>query len=189
MIIESIQFYSDLEMRTVNGESVYPNNYAYSNVRAWLNGCDGSSYNVNNYAGKGFLDISFTAYEKDLINYTLVNNNSAGPLSGNFATTETTDKVYLLNYSEVTNTNYSFTSTTEANESRKAILSDYTRCNWCHMIDNQYGSWWLRSTYYDQSNKGTSARVVYNNGVVGNNDSGVNDTYYGVRPAITITLK
>ena len=183
LIIDNRDFYHKVNERDriINGQTIYPNNYEYSDIRAWLNGYDGSSYNVDNYNGIGFYDIVFTNAEKEIINNTLVDNSlvSTNESSNNLLCNDTNDKIYLLSKKDVLNETYGFSSTTSADETRKAVVSDYAR--------SKYGSglWWLRSPKNEYINV---ARVVARDGDADYPDGLVSDTYYGVRPALTITI-
>ena len=42
--------------RSIDGEDVYENNYKYSNVRAWLNGYNGTDYKMPDYTNTGLLN-------------------------------------------------------------------------------------------------------------------------------------
>ena len=83
--------------RTVEGITVYPNNYKYSNVRAWLNGLDGTNYNVSNYTNNGFYDVAFSNFEKAKIKKDTVTNYSS---TNQYSCDDTQDKVFLLSESE-----------------------------------------------------------------------------------------
>jgi len=120
--LESLEFYSSTFNRTIDGSTIYANNYKYSNLRAWMNGLDGSSYNVDDYTNKGFLDIAFDEGEKNLIKTTTVDNSSSTTqtiIGNEYACENTQDKIFALSYSEVN----SFVS----NDSRIAEVSDYGR--------------------------------------------------------------
>lgn len=186
MLLDNIYFYQACgAARKINSILVYPNNYEYSNIRAWLNGYDGSSYNVDNYTNKGFIDIAFTEEERKLINSTLVNNSlaSTGDSANSYVCNDTTDKIYLLSFNEATNTNYGF----DNDESRRAIVSDYARSKSCFIWtgSTSYGSgyWWLRSPRCDYYNDARSVKYLGNI-----NTTLINHSDNGVRPALEITI-
>ena len=191
MILDNTNFYhSSSDERIINGKTIYANNYEYSNVRAWLNGYDGTTYNVDNYTGKGFLNIAFTKKEQQLISTTIVDNSleSTKDESNNYICNDTTDKIYLLSRNDVLNENIGFNSDylTE-DEARRAIVSDFARTNSCvyATISTYYGNgfWWIRSPY---SLKNTHSRVVNHTGST-INGSNVNTSYYGIRASLTIS--
>ncbi len=187
MLLDCQEFYKKWdENRTINGKTIYPNNYEYSHVRAWLNGYDGSSYSVNNYTNKGFIDIAFTAEERKLINTTLVDNSlsSTCDSKNSYICNNTNDKIYLISHKEATNTSYGFTNSTSTTTTREAKATDYAKAKGCYV--NKYNgnsSWWLRSptSYYS-----SYARSVNNSGSIGSYY--VNDSRYGVRAALEITI-
>ncbi len=190
MILDNTSFYSSTSSRTINNSTIYANNYEYSNIRAWLNGYNGTDYNVSDYTNKGFIDIAFTEVEKLLINSTLVDNSlsSTGYTTNPYICNNTTDKIYLLSYSDVTNTSYGFSSSYSACDvARRAQLSDFARSKGCYMsTSTSYlgnGYWWLRSP----SNKYSySAKGVFNDGYIYNYY--VANTDVGARPALEITI-
>ena len=191
MLLDNTNYYHTRdEIRTINNESIYSNSYKYSNVRAWLNGYDGSTYNVDNYSGIGFYDIAFTEEEKTLIKTTLVDNSVeiTGYESNQYACENTSDKLYLLSYKDVTNTLYGFDTTANGSTSMEAIVSDYARAKYCGMStsssDYGMGLWWLRSPYYVES---SAVRTVYPGGSVYYDY--VYFSYDAIRPAMRIILE
>lgn len=172
MILDNSCYFNHIYDRN----KIYANNYQYSNIRAWLNGYNGTSYSVDNYANKGFYDIAFIEVEKILINSTLVDNNTSN---------DTTDKIYLLSIGEVLESSYGFNNDTN----RQTQISDYARSNGCKMISSGNGIWWTRTgnAYNYQS------RYVFYDGSI-NDDDGiyyvidVDRKYCGIRPALEITI-
>ena len=142
-LLDTQQFYTSTSNRTLNGQTIYQNNYEYSNIRAWLNGYNGTSYKVEDYTNKGFIDIAFTEEEQGIIKTTLVDNSvsSTGDSTNEYVCDNTYDKIYLLSYKEVTNTTYGFKS----DSSREAQPTDYALARYCCMNSNGNGDWGLRS--------------------------------------------
>ena len=102
--ISTIYQYNDSGIRNVNGVNIQPTNYKYSEARAFLNGYDGTSYNISNYENKGFYQSAFNDNEKALIAQALVDNSveSIG-LFGKpeIACEDTQDYVYLPSCTEM----------------------------------------------------------------------------------------
>ena len=149
------------------------NDYADGGLRAWLNG--------------EFLNSAFGEVAQGLIETTEVDNSeySTGDISNPYACENTFDKVFLLSYREVVNSEYGFSSDT----ARQMTVSDYARSTGAYMNKSSSyfgcGIWWLRSPddYYSYY-----ARYV---DVYGNADGSrlvSNDDYCGVVPALNITL-
>ena len=147
--------------------SFYANNYEESHIRAWLN--------------ESFYDTAFTAAEKNAIKTTVVDNSESttGYISNPYACNNTNDKVFLLSYSEATNSSYGF-SIYDYN-SRIKIPTAYAKAQGAHVFSGA-GLWWLRSPSdlddYD-------ARLVNFDGYV---YILVYNTYIGVVPALHLTL-
>ncbi len=187
MLLDCQQFYISSKNRTINSKTIYPNNYEYSNIRAWLNGYDGSSYNVDSYTNKGFIDIAFTEDERKLINTTLVDNSvlSTGYSPNYCICNNTNDKIYLISYKEVTNQSYGFTNSVDRTTTRMAQATDYVKAIGIDIrrIEGSSG-WWLRSPhdYYSYSTRSVGAYGEFVNG---------NAYEYpkGVRAALEITIE
>ena len=181
LILDYSVFYEDyLYNRTINNNTVYPNSYEFSNIRAWLNGYDGSSYDVYNYTGKGFIDRAFTEEERKSINETNIDNSASTTESqkNEYSCNNTLDKIYLLSYQE--GYNY-FTSKAE----RKAKVTDYAKVRGVNKFSDGYAHFWLRSPSCKYN---YAANLVFFNGEI-NSQTLIGSFNAGVRPVIEITIK
>ncbi len=187
--------------------NIYPNNYKYSQIRAYLNGLDyyydydqSSTSKKTEYTGKGFLQTAFTATAQSKIAETVVDNSDASttdagnnlPKATTYACANTTDKIFLLSEKEVTTTAYDFDAydTYEA-RTRIRFPTDYAKANYAYQMSrDDYGrtvyggSWWLRSPYYDHSSNACS--VSYAGHAYYFYD--VSSAFIGVVPALSISL-
>ena len=156
----------------------YSNNYAESDIRAWLNAT--------------FYEIAFNELQREIILTTMVDNSvySTGYSYLPYACEDTEDKIFLLSYREVTNSEYGFSSSYSIDDdiARIVLTSDYSRATGVYMnISSDYygnGCWWLRSPYSYDSN---CARFVYYDGSV-YDDSYVYSSSSGVVAALKIRL-
>ena len=180
-IIANHYYHHTTSSTTIEGETVYAHNYKHSDIRAWLNG--------------EFLNTAFGEVAQGLIETTEVDNSASSTAysSNQYACENTFDKVFLLSYREVVNSEYGFASSSSTDDTaRRMTVSDYARSTGAYMdiymdISNDYfgcGFWWLRSPYHYYSD---SALYVYDDGSV-NLSCGVNDDRRGVVPALNITL-
>ena len=199
-----IPYYVDTSTRAITGAgTVYPNNWQYSTIRAWLNG----SYEANDpqdttYTGKGFLQTAFTADAQSLIADTTVDNSpaSTNPASdpnlwengeNPYASdTPTTDNVFLLSEKEATNSEYGFDEYNGygTGNTRIRVTTDYAKATGAYQGDSSagYGGWWwLRSPDCSIVN---NARVILNYGDANSRDDFVDLTNGGVVPALSISL-
>ena len=180
-IYSRIPYYGTTSNRDLSGTTIYPNNYKYSNIRAYLNSTrnqfeiDGGSpteYDVD-WAGKGFLTSAFTGDELAKIKTTAVDNSAAstGYDSNEYACENTEDKVFLMSYRETQNELYGLSK----NADRIMQATDYARANGAD------GYWWLRSPY---SHYSLHARGIDYDGYsyLGN----VDIRYVGVVPALIV---
>ena len=180
-ILDASCFYSeDDEIRTIDGQTVYPNNYKYSDIRNFLNG--------------EFLNKAFTMNQQNTLLTTEV-DNSAGTtysLSNEYVCENTYDKIYLLSYHDIINTNYGFCSDKNCYDPvRQAKTTDYAKATgvwWTVYIDNvnrnDYCCWLLRSPncFYIHD-----SLTVNQNGFIDiyGYNVGIID---GVRPAATLII-
>ena len=196
MIIDSREYcnFDEETQQTVkyshNGGNGYANNYALSDIRAWLNDT--------------FYNTAFSALQKEYIKLTTVKNDlrSANPNSyPNFETSDkymsflcedTEDHIFLLSFQEATNDAYGFNPDMDnvADPAREKIPTDYAKCQDVKVSkDTGYvgngAYWWLRTpAEYDA---GGVARMVIWNGAAGGG-GGVSLAHVGVVPALVIDL-
>ena len=173
-----------------NGGNGYANNYALSDIRAWLNDT--------------FYNTAFSALQKEYIKLTTVKNDlrSANPNSDptfetsdkymSFLCEDTEDHIFLLSFQEATNDAYGFNPDMDnvADPAREKIPTDYAKCQDVNVSkDTGYVGngtyWWLRTpAEYDA---GGVARGVVFNGAAGGG-IGVSNVHVGVVPALVINL-
>ncbi len=116
--------------------------WAQSYVRSWLNGY-GSESNIsgNSFKNNSFIKSAFTATEEEaLIATTIpVSNNPSNNASGGEATT---DKVFLLSYQEVTNTEYGFNAEGSAEDpARVRVNTAYVNAGGSARQKNSKSDW------------------------------------------------
>ncbi len=137
-LLDAHRYYSSTSDRTIDGETVYANNYEHSDIRSWLNG--------------DFYDSAF-ALDDFLIQTVTVNNSAAttGSSTNKYACNDTQDKVYLLSYQDYENVDY-FPN----KASRCCKPTDLAKANgayYSHDGSNYDGSgdYWTRSPSFDSS--------------------------------------
>lgn len=104
------------ETREIDGETIYPNNYKESEIRAWLN--------------NEFYNTAFSQLHKELIQITEVDNSAETTNSDTniYACENTFDKVFLPSYQDVINEDYGFSPSIETDDEMRFIdTSDYSR--------------------------------------------------------------
>ena len=156
--------------------------YKYSAIRAWLN--------------DELLNSAFGEVAQGLIETTEVDNSaySTGHNSNPNACENTSDKVFLLSYREVINSDYGFASTSWTYDTaRRMTVSDYARSTgaYTHMnTSNSYygcGEWWLRSP-----NASAMCEIAHSVPAFGSPHYGGGVVhivdYFGVVPAMNIKL-
>ena len=169
--IDSQEFYDNYDERTINGKTIYANNYEYSNIRTWLNST--------------FYNTAFTSTEKSAIVATTLDNSEYSTYCSGYDSNSTTDNVWLLSYAEAQNADYGFTTDIDSTETRQTKTTDYAKSQGIYVSNtNKCTSWRLRSA----GNDDYRACYVYSDGYV-YSSRGVHYTGYGVRPSLTLHLK
>ena len=172
VLLDTCYFYHEASnvVRTIDGKSVYNSNYKYSDVRPFIN--------------ETFYDGAFIFGDSN-IQITEVDNSKSSTSSsaGSYVCDNTFDKVFLLSYEEIRNTDYFATT-----GSRGCITTDYSRVRRAMYSTNSsyfhYGYYWTRSPETDGLNIRTYS--VYPSGSLYGDDTSY--TYQSIRPAITITV-
>ena len=174
--IDSQEYYDNTDDRTIDGKTIYANNYEYSNIRTWLNNT--------------FYNTAFTSTEKKAIIATTLDNSAYSTDCSEYDSNSTTDNVWLLNYDEAMKAEYGFAAyNNDYIGNRTAYTTDYAKSQGIYVNNtNKWTDWRLRSAgcdYYD-------ACFVYGDGYVYVNDycsHYVSSADHGVRPSLTLHLK
>ena len=140
-ILDVHEFYGSKEMRSIGGKDVYPNNYEYSDVRAWLNG--------------DFLNQAF-AYGKSHLRKTIVGNSSDTVGTGvTYAGKDTEETIYLPSYKELLNPSYRFSGDMGADTERKRLVSDWAILQGAYCEKDWAGCYCTRSASNAQTEEPT----------------------------------
>jgi len=202
ILTANVPYYGSTSTRSLNGTTIYANNYKYSNIRAFLNGTanqfvkDGGTSNgyTIDWSDKGFLQSAFTSSAQSLIATTSVDNSAASTTDSgsnltqatSYACEDTSDKIFLLSEKEATTASYGFAyySSSGTGNTRIRVTTDYAKANYAYQsTSSSYGGyWWLRSPYYASSNL---AHLVGCDGSADSLDS-VHYTLRGVVPALCL---
>lgn len=159
--------------RTIDGQTIYPNNYKYSDIRTWIN--------------EDFCNSAFSL-GNEYIQTTSVDNSAFTTDSSNnsYACDNTEDKVFLPSYEDYTNSSYGFSGDISSSLTRHCKTTDWARARDAHHSTNSSSlyndSYWTRSPHNESSNGVWSAAPDGNiyDGWVCSNDC--------VRPAITLKI-
>lgn len=174
-VIDEVTYYQNRgeATRTIDGKTVYPNNYRYSDIREFLN--------------NDFLVTAFPWGGSDRIVTTEVDNSlsSTKMKIDKYVCENTQDKVFLPSRKDLTNSSYGFATGLEDEDmARQGYPSDY--CIASHSISSVDG--YLTTIYWTRSPRDEpyGAWSVRFNGVL-NYDSTVTGAR-GIRPMIKISL-
>ena len=133
ILMSNVPYYVINNNRTISGNTVYPNNYKYSTIRAYLNGKYESddTQKKTAYTDEGFLQTAFTSAAQLLIAETEVDNTKETTDNAATYTCEnTTDKIFLLSYSELRNRDYGFRrNNSTIDYLLKRVTTDYAKAN------------------------------------------------------------
>lgn len=179
VLLDAHCYYNSRSTRTIDGETVYPNNYKYSDIRAWLN--------------EDFYNSAF-ALGNSHIQTTTVDNSATTTESkiNSFACANTEDKVFLPSYQDYINTSYGFSTLKQSTDTRYCKTTDWARARGAsYRTSNgsqQYnGAYWTRSPYSANSNTYSDySRLVITDGEI--NVASVRYTDGCVRPGLSIKI-
>lgn len=200
-------------IRKINGAYVYPNNYEYSTVRAFLNGytyiyqqgeseslTDENIVTKDEYLNKGFLQLAFSTDNIEKIFTTSVTNSEATTQDSGKTITAApkkyrcgtlTDKVFLLSEQNVTSTGFGFAkspSASGAGNKRIRFSTDYAKAKGVFLQGYEsYGTrWMLRSP---ASTADSAVHMVEIDGDATDTMNGTSDSAdIGIVPAITMDI-
>ncbi len=180
LLLDNETYISNNSTRTIDGKTVFPNNYKHSKIREWLN--------------NKFYNLAFYKYGKNYIQLTNVDNSAAttdldNSSSNRFWCEDTQDNVFLLSYKDYLNSDYGFSTSKNSNETRYCQPTDWAKANGSYYSD-QYknnGIYWTRTPYCFNYNDTSHVFYISNGGTVSHylDDT---QTDCSVRPAITIKL-
>ena len=149
--------------------TVYANNYTESSIRAWLN--------------NDFYETAFTDAQKANIVEKKLSHGCGWDT--NYSSEDTTDKIFMLSYSDAVNGTYGFSTNTaefSADKAKNTQGTDYAKCQGLSVNDKGNSGWWLRSP----GREAGSAEAVTADGVISHSFT-VNTVSEGVRPACILS--
>ena len=177
VVLDISYYYENEESRTIDGETIYSNNYKYSTLREFLN--------------NGFYNTAFTLMQQSAILTTEVDNSVDGTnytlyhKSTKYACENTFDKIYALSYREVSMSYFGDSTETAGNE-RILKVTDYAKAKgvyWGIESPTYGGNWWLRSP--NCLNERTASYVHAGSSLMFDS---VSNTQMGVAPAMRLSI-
>lgn len=167
LALDSRHYLQSEKNRTIQGNTVYPNNWEYSQIRSFLNDT--------------FYNTAFDSTQKEYILHTLIDNSSTAEDGNNnvYASmqTNTFDSVYLLSYSDYNDIKYNADNSLNG----MVFATDYAKAQGVYTSTAGYAKWWLRSPASDLKTGVSTAGV---NGEI--YTTLVTDSNIGVVPVIRI---
>ena len=128
-------YYSSTSSRTIDGETVYANNYEHSGIRTWLN--------------DDFYNSAFALGKSNILTTTVDNSaSSTDDLNSPYASNNTQDKIFLLSYKDYINSDYGFSTETGQTNTRSCKTTDWARARGSYYNTGSYpynGLSWTRS--------------------------------------------
>ncbi len=157
--------------------------------------CNWENSDIRNLLNNNFYNKAFNDSQQGIIETSLVDNSIGTGFYTNttrfpyIEQNDTNDKVFLLSFSDTTNSSYGFASNSTTNDKlRRAYTSDYSRSKgiWVRTESSDLGNgfWWLRSPGAESS----KVSSLYVSGIINDTGENVGYSYYGIRPAIIINL-
>lgn len=108
---------------------------------------DWSKCSLREWMNKDFYNTAFTAEEQAQIGTTYLDNTN--PFSPRYDCTGTFDKIFLITYYDVINSDYGFdTDGSRSDPARIRPVTDYAKCQGADAADvsGTFAYWWLRTT-------------------------------------------
>ena len=176
VLLDAHCYYNSTSNRTIDGQTIYPNNYEHSDIRTWLN---------NDFYNSAF------ALGNSHIQTTTVDNSAAttNSTSNTYACNNTQDKVFLPSYKDYINSSYGFSTSTSSTDTRYCRTTDWARARGTHYYTSS-GSYQYNGYYWTRSPSSGDSGDAWGVNIDGN--PVFNYVYYtnrSVRPAITITIE
>ena len=169
VLLDVQKYYRSGYSRTINGETIYANNYEYSDIRAWLND---DFYNSAFALGDNYIQTT------DIDNSTSTTESSSNP----YACNNTQDKVFLPSYQDYSNSSYGFSISTRVCKTTDFAVA--TGIAW-----NFNGTYDYPGPYWTRSPSNMSQYYSFYVNFDGNfNHNIVNTQNHGVRPSITLVI-
>lgn len=160
------EYYQDTDKTT------YANNYAESSIREWLN--------------DDFYHTAFTAVEKTEIQESVQDNSCNNPNYPRYDSDTTNDKIFLLSYDEVTNSEYGFgLNPYEYDTNRRAQGTDYAKAQGLEVHNSPSSVYHCKSKWWLRSPDDSGLTCMVNSG---GNGGASNVCYvdHGIRPALKL---
>lgn len=175
VLLDAHCYYNSASTRTIDEQTVYPNNYKYSDIRTWLN--------------EDFYNSAF-ALGNSHIQTTTVDNSAAttNSTSNSYACANTEDKVFLPSYKDYINSSYGFSTSTGSTDTRYCKTTDWARARGAYLL-SQTGTYAKHSYYWTRSPRPDGSKyawIVDGNGSLDFSD--VSDTTVSVRPGLSIKI-
>lgn len=136
VLLDAQCFYASSSNRKIGGATIYPCNYEYSDIRAWLNG--------------DFYDMAFSLGDSDIKETTVYNDaGTTDSYSNGYVCNDTNDKVYLPSYKDYVNASYGFSTSASVSDTRYCVTTDWARARGAsYDVSGEYinnGKYWTRS--------------------------------------------
>ncbi len=214
VLTANIPYYNYIKHTNTRLHNIYPNNYEYSQIRAWLNGLpfiDDYMNEINTYVDKGFLQTAFNIADQELISVTEVINDgeysldfdhtieymangykSDGRTKSNYpdyTCQNTFDKIFLLSQYELTIPEFGFSRNRNNGESRIRTVTDYAIANHAYVYPQNnflFGWWWMRTPFYSLAYMASD--VYYTGEAFSQKQSNTNYLYISIVPALVVDL-
>ncbi len=173
-LLDAHCYYNSISARTIDGQTVYANNYKYSDIRTWLN--------------TDFYNSAFTL-DNTYIQTTTVNNSAAttNSTSNSYACANTEDKIFLPSYRDYLNSDYGFSTSTGSSSTRYCKTTDWARARgarYSTSLSYLYNGYYLTRSPWSGAHSRTL--YVYYDGTI--TSYFVDNTYFSVRPSLSLKI-
>ena len=167
--------------------SMISDGYDVNSAAYWLDETKSAKANdylnssVYSFLNNEFFNAAFTADERSQISSVTIDNDSLNGEYQIYSSAQSTDRVYLLSYSDAESDDYGFSTSPASSDTRTAFGTDYAKAQGLQVDETGASPWWLRSA----GNSSRNSAFVNYSGFIGNASVEYSDK--GVRPACVIT--
>ena len=174
-LLDAHCYYHSTSNRTIGGQTIYPNNYEYSDIRTWLN--------------DDFYDSAFALGNEHILTTTVDNSASTTDSDSNsYACNNTQDKIFLPSYKDYINSNYGFSTFTNSDNTRYCKTTDWARARGAYYYTSN-GAYQYNGYYWTRSPSSYSSYYAWDVDFDGGFDHDYVDFTSGsVRPGLSITI-
>lgn len=176
VLLDAHCYYNYRSDRTIDGKTIEPNNYEYSDIRTWL----------NNYFYNSAFALGNTHIQTTTVDNSAATTNSS---TNSYACGNTQDKVFLPSYKDYINSGYGFSTSASSTKTRYCRTTDWARARGSIYDTSSSGSYQYNGIYWTRSPRSGDLKSAWHVSYGGDFCYvSVDGTFISVRPALSIKI-